>query len=50
MNTDVYVVLVENGSSNRRKCERLTAAAAINAVGVTNETISAIKQSDQTWW
>ena len=47
MNIDVHAVPVEN--SSRRKFERLTAAAAVNAVGATNKTLTKIKQSGQTW-
>ena len=49
MTIDLHVVLVSNSSRIRRKFERLEAAAAGSAVGVTNETISEIKLSDQTW-
>ena len=47
LNIDVYVVPVENSNNNRRTFERLMAAAAVNAVGATNETIPKIKHSGQ---
>lgn len=50
MSINVHCVPGKNTSSNRRKFERLVAAAAGNTVGAINDTISRIKQSDQTCW
>lgn len=46
----IYVHVSVENRGNRRQFDRLTAAAAaVNVVGATNETIPEVKQSGQTW-